>query len=116
MAQESLHFVLRRLRAFAVGPLNEAAICEQLQRRFALTQEGAAFEALMQRHGSMVLAVCRRILGREHDAEDAFQATFLVLARKAKSISRCRSLAGWLNAWRSFPRRLPLQQPAQLDH
>src|SRR5437016_4844383 len=97
MAQESLRLVLRRLRAFAVRPLDEAAIDEQLLRRFALSQEGAAFEALMQRHGPMVLGVCRRVLGREHDAEDAFQATFLVLTRKAGTIRKPASVGSWLH-------------------
>jgi RNA polymerase sigma factor (sigma-70 family) len=97
MAQEALQFVLRRLRAFAVGPLDEAAIDEQLLRRFALTHEGAAFEGLMQRHGPMVLGVCRRVLGREHDAEDAFQATFLVLTRKADTIRKPASVGSWLH-------------------
>ena len=60
--------------------------------------EGAelAFAALVERHGSMVLRVCHSILGERHDAEDAFQATFLVLARKAGSIRRQNSVVSWL--------------------
>ena len=57
---------------------------------------GAAFEALVSRHGPMVLGVCRETLRDAHDAQDAFQATFLVLARKAGSIRRRDSLASWL--------------------
>ena len=72
---------------------------EELLGQFLESSEAAAedaFAALMRRHGPMVLAVCRHVLGRHQDAEDAFQATFLVLARKAGSI-RARSVLGrWL--------------------
>jgi RNA polymerase sigma factor (sigma-70 family) len=56
----------------------------------------AAFEALLIRHGPMVFRVCRSVLRDAHDAEDAFQAVFLVLAQKARSIRRRRSVASWL--------------------
>src|SRR4051794_6798780 len=63
---------------------------------FLVNRDEAAFEALVRRHGPMVLAVCRRALKNHHDAEDAFQATFLVLIRKARSIARPGLLANWL--------------------
>src|SRR5262249_37021487 len=69
-----------------------------LLERFTAQREQAAFEALVQRHGPMVLGVCRRVLGHEQDAEDAFQAVFCVLARKAGSIRRGRAVGGWLYA------------------
>ncbi len=57
----------------------------------------AAFAALVDRHGAMVLRVCRQVLGDEHEAQDASQATFLVLARRAGSIGRRESVASWLH-------------------
>jgi RNA polymerase sigma factor (sigma-70 family) len=68
----------------------------QLLERFVAQREEAAFEELVRRHGPMVLGVCRRALHNEHDVEDAFQATFLVLVRKARSV-KPRDLVGhWL--------------------
>ena len=68
-----------------------------LLERFVSAGDQAAFAALVQRHGPMVLGVCRRLLHDAHDAEDAFQATFLVLAHKARSLSRPESLGPWLH-------------------
>lgn len=65
---------------------------------FAQHQDADAFSVIVNRYGPMVMGVCRRTVGNEHDAEDAFQATFLALVRKPDSIRRGESLAGWLYA------------------
>lgn len=67
-----------------------------LLQRFARTRDEQAFAALVHRHGPLVLGVCRRVLRQEQDAEDVFQATFLVLARKAGSIGQPDRLGNWL--------------------
>src|SRR5438105_4353708 len=67
-----------------VAPAEGAAVTDaQLLERYAVGGDEAAFELLAWRHGPMVLGVCRRVLGDADEADDAFQATFLVLARKA---------------------------------
>src|SRR5262245_30731402 len=68
----------------------------QLLEHFVTRQDGASLEALVLRHGPMVWGVCRRILRDHHDAEDAFQATFLVLARRAASIVPQEKVGNWL--------------------
>ena len=68
----------------------------ELLERFASRRDEAAFAALVERHGPMVHRVCREVLAGHHDAQDAFQATFLVLARQAGSIRRRTSVASWL--------------------
>src|SRR5438132_2748898 len=68
----------------------------QLLECFIAQKDEAAFEALVRRHGPMVLGVCRRVLRNHHDAEDAFQATFLVLVYKAASIVPRENVANWL--------------------
>jgi RNA polymerase sigma factor (sigma-70 family) len=73
------------------GGVSDAVLLERFGRG-----DEAAFELLVWRHGPMVLSACRRVLRHEQDAEDAFQATFLVLARKASEAGRRGSLGGWL--------------------
>jgi RNA polymerase sigma factor (sigma-70 family) len=68
----------------------------QLLAGFVSRRDEAAFEAIVRRHGPMVMGVCRRLLHNRHDAEDAFQATFLVLVRKAGSIASRELLGNWL--------------------
>ena len=76
--------------------LTDGQLLDRFVRRRDETAE-AAFAALVDRHGAMVLRVCRQVLGDEHDAQDASQATFLVLARRAGSIGRRESVASWLH-------------------
>jgi RNA polymerase sigma factor (sigma-70 family) len=85
---------VRRLAAVANHTARSDA---QLLGAFRIHADEAAFEALVRRHGPMVLGTCRRILVRAQDAEDAFQATFLVLVRKAHTISRPELLGPWLH-------------------
>ena len=96
MAGDRIHSLIRYLRrASAVGD-NPAVSDVRLVERFLSQGDESAFELLVWRHGAMVLGVCRRVLGDAHEAEDAFQAAFLVLARKAASAARHRSVGGWL--------------------
>jgi RNA polymerase sigma factor (sigma-70 family) len=83
----------RRLRPSDSTGVDDA----DLLFRFAEQRDEAAFELLVWRHGGMVLATCRRILGRSGDADDAFQITFLTLARRAGSIRTGAALPGWLH-------------------
>ncbi|MBI3411944.1 MAG: sigma-70 family RNA polymerase sigma factor [Planctomycetes bacterium] len=83
---------LRRVTPSDAVPVADA----QLLGRFVRSGDEAAFAALVRRYGPMVMRVCRRVLGDFQAAEDAFQATFLVLARKARAIRRPDALVGWL--------------------
>jgi RNA polymerase sigma factor (sigma-70 family) len=82
----------RNLATTGAVPTSDRALLQD----FVRARDEAAFTALVRRHGPMVMAVCRRILGQHADAEDAFQAVFLLLARKAGQISRPELVANWL--------------------
>src|SRR5438445_12320388 len=110
MATASLASVLQQLRTLAHAKAYEEASDRQLLECLLAEREEAAFIALLKRHGPMVCQVCRRIQGSEHDAEDVFQATFLLLARKAGSIRKPESLASWLHG---VAHRLSLEARAQ---
>src|SRR3954452_4580142 len=85
-----------QLRALAGGQSLDGLTDRALLKRFAGGDE-SAFSTVVRRHGALVLRVCRGILGNDADAEDAFQATFLVLARKAGTQAWQESVAGWLH-------------------
>src|SRR5436853_5951988 len=96
MAAEQLASVLQHLRQL-VGPDGLTPVSDQeLLQRFSTQRDQSAFAALFRRHGPMVWRVCRSTLARTEDAEDAFQATFLVLAQKAGAYPWRPSVAGWL--------------------
>src|SRR5262249_38741869 len=82
--------------AGAVGSLPDRQLLERFLAGRGDDDSASAFAALVERHGPMVLGVCHHTLGHLHDAEDAAQATFLVLAKRAGSIRRADSLASWL--------------------
>jgi RNA polymerase sigma factor (sigma-70 family) len=84
----------RRLRRLVSA--TDSASDADLLDRFVTDRDGLAFAALVSRHGPMVLAVCRRVLRHRQDAEDAFQATFLVLARRAQAVKPRSLLGNWL--------------------
>jgi RNA polymerase sigma factor (sigma-70 family) len=89
--------LLRHIRRLAGAAADGEQTDGQLLESFVSQHDQAAFEALLWRHGPMVLGTCRRITRGSQDAEDAFQATFLVLCRKAGSISRYESIGSWLH-------------------
>jgi DNA-directed RNA polymerase specialized sigma24 family protein len=86
-----------RLRTLLTDRRDDPLTNQQLLQRFIASHEEAAFAALVDRHGAMVLAVCRSVLRHTQDAEDVCQATFLILARKAHAIRKPDSLAHWLH-------------------
>ena len=83
MSNGQLDNVLRHIRSAVAARQARELPDRELLERYAAGHDEAAFTAIVERHGGLVLGVCRRILRHEHDAEDACQATFLVLARNA---------------------------------
>jgi RNA polymerase sigma factor (sigma-70 family) len=96
MANASLGKVIRHLRQALDGEGSGAPADADLLERVISQRDTAAFEVLVWRHGAMVLGLCRRVLRHEQDAEDAFQAAFLLLLRKGGSIGKRQSLGSWL--------------------
>jgi len=89
--------LLRHLRTLAAKQASGALSDQQLLEAFLSQRSETSFAALVRRHGPMVLSVCRRVLGNHHDAEDAFQAVFLVFVRKAASIRKQDSVSSFLH-------------------
>ena len=97
MATAQMDAVVRHLRRAVLRQDEAGRTDAHLLAAFIEQKDEAAFEALVRRHGPMVFGVCRRVVGNHHDAEDAFQATFLVLARKASSVKPRERVANWLH-------------------
>jgi RNA polymerase sigma factor (sigma-70 family) len=96
MATHRLRRTLDHLQLALAPPGADALTDAHLLARFLTCRDETAFAALVRRHGPMVLGVCRRVLGHAHDAEDAFQAAFMVLARKAGSVLKREAVGSWL--------------------
>jgi RNA polymerase sigma factor (sigma-70 family) len=96
MATSQLETFIRHLRRVVRPQLSDGLTDTQLLERFVQRRDEAAFEILVWRHGATVFNVCLRVLHRQHDAEDAFQATFLALVRKASAIGKGESVGSWL--------------------
>src|SRR5216683_7419455 len=96
MATSQIGEVIQHLRRLELLRERAGLTDGQLLEGYIRRRDEAAVVALVRRHGPMVWGVCRRVLRNHHDAEDAFQATFLVLVRKAASITSRELLANWL--------------------
>ncbi len=97
MTQPRFDPVLEQIRKLAADQQAAQLSDGELLERFAARRDEVAFEVLVRRHGPMVLRLCRRLLHHWQDAEDVFQATFLVLARKASTIRKRESVSSWLH-------------------
>ena len=96
MSNSAVLTSVRRLRGLLAAQQGQEQSDEQLLAAFANRRDDLAFAALVRRHGPMVLGVCRRVLGHEQDAEDVFQATFVVLARQAAALRDKSALSSFL--------------------
>src|SRR5260370_11893634 len=96
MATRQLNGFLRRVRTAMLVHETGGASDAQLLEAFVAQKDEAAFATLVRRHGAMVWGVCRRVVGHVQDAEDAFQATFLVLVRRASTIMPRALVGNWL--------------------
>jgi RNA polymerase sigma factor (sigma-70 family) len=96
MAGRQLRSAIRQLLQVVAARAGGGLTDGQLLERFVRHRDEAAFETLLWRHGPMVLRTCQRVLGRPQDVEDAFQATFLVLCRRAAAVGKQESVGGWL--------------------
>ena len=96
MAKDAVNKIMKHLRLLALRAGGVGLTDSQLLSRFIDSRDQMAFEVLVRRHGPMVLGVCRRLLGNPQDAEDAFQAAFLVLVRKAATVSPRHMVGNWL--------------------
>src|SRR5438445_3916328 len=96
MATSRISGVIQHLRRAVLLQEGAGLSDGQLLEDFVRRRDEAALAVLVRRHGPMVWGVCRRVLRNLHDAEDAFQATFLVLVRKAASVVPRQMVANWL--------------------
>src|SRR5262245_58170327 len=97
MATTNLNAFLRRLTRGMIAETLADQSDRQLVELFLAGRDGAAFEAIVRRHGPMVYRVCWRVLRQEQDTEDAFQATFVLLAQRVHTLRKRASLASWLH-------------------
>lgn len=110
MATTKLDGFLRGLTRGMTAETMRAQSDRELVERFLARQDEAVFETLVRRHGPMVCRVCWRVLHHSQDSEDAFQATFLILAQKLRTLRNRDSLASWLHG---VARRVALKVQAQ---
>src|SRR5262252_148538 len=96
MAANAANRVVQYLHRTALRQDGAGLTDGELMEQYIARRDEAAFDALIHRHGPMVLGVCRRILRNQADAEDAFQATFVVLARRASAVRPREAVGHWL--------------------